>query len=154
MVLKVDKLSKSYNSKNVLNNVSFSVSKGEIFSIIGKNGTGKSTLVKLISGLSQPDSGLVYYEEKDLINNYSLLKNIEVIHQDICLYLNKTIIDGHAHISDSDYGNVRLLIEEMEKAGVEKTVVVPGGMMDVREMTLYVLGDKEPSDIIPNKVVF
>jgi len=42
-----------------LDNVSFSVSKGEVFGIIGRNGSGKTTLMRLISGLYRPDSGSV-----------------------------------------------------------------------------------------------
>lgn len=64
------------------------------------------------------------------------------------------MIDGHAHVSDTDYGNASLLIKAMDKAGVSKAVIVPGGMMDVRKMTLYLLGDLEPSESIPNHVVY
>lgn len=64
------------------------------------------------------------------------------------------IIDGHAHVSDTDYGNEDLLVSELNKLNIEKCIIVPGGMMDVRKMTLYVLGDKESSDSIPNDVVF
>jgi len=42
-----------------LDNVSFSVSKGEVFGIIGRNGSGKTTLMRIISGLYRPDSGSV-----------------------------------------------------------------------------------------------
>jgi len=42
-----------------LDDVSFSVSKGEIFGIIGRNGSGKTTLMRVISGLYRPDSGSV-----------------------------------------------------------------------------------------------
>lgn len=64
------------------------------------------------------------------------------------------IIDGHAHISDTDYGNVELYVQALDEAGVEKGVVVPGGMMDVREMTLYIMGEKESEEEIPNNVVY
>ncbi|OHD15166.1 MAG: hypothetical protein A2086_16125 [Spirochaetes bacterium GWD1_27_9] len=64
------------------------------------------------------------------------------------------IIDAHSHVSDSTYGNVELLIKELDKANVDKCIVVPGGMMDVRKMTLYVTGDLEPNETIPNNVVY
>jgi len=47
-----------------LDNVSFSVSKGEVFGIIGRNGSGKTTLMRVISGLYKPDSGSVYFHGK------------------------------------------------------------------------------------------
>jgi branched-chain amino acid transport system ATP-binding protein len=48
-------------------NVSIAVPEGAIFAIIGPNGAGKSTLLNLLSGLYQPDSGSLLFDEKDLI---------------------------------------------------------------------------------------
>ena len=48
----------------VLNNVSFSVKKGESLGIIGKNGAGKSTLLKILSGIIQPDEGEINFYGK------------------------------------------------------------------------------------------
>lgn len=64
------------------------------------------------------------------------------------------IIDAHAHVSDSDYGNVDLLIQQLDDAGIDHAIVVPGGMIDVRKMTLYITGEEEPRQEIPNNVVF
>src|SRR5579864_1720250 len=50
---------KYYEDLPVLKNISFSVKKGEMFGIIGKNGTGKTTLLRIISGIYKPDSGSV-----------------------------------------------------------------------------------------------
>ena len=63
------------------------------------------------------------------------------------------IIDFHAHVSDTDYGNMDLLRTQMVEAGIDKCVIVPGGMMDVRVMTLYIMGEKESNPEIPNPVV-
>ena len=49
--LKVNSISKSYRSKKVLNNVSFELNKGNILGLIGKNGAGKSTVLKILSSL-------------------------------------------------------------------------------------------------------
>ena len=50
---------KYYEELLVLNNISFQVKKGEMFGIIGKNGIGKTTLLRLIAGIFQPDSGKI-----------------------------------------------------------------------------------------------
>jgi predicted TIM-barrel fold metal-dependent hydrolase len=64
------------------------------------------------------------------------------------------IIDGHAHISREDYGNKEVLLSQMKEAGIDKAIVVPGGMMDVRKMTSYLLQRAQPKgDPIPNEVV-
>lgn len=51
-----------YDVQQVLNDVSFTVKKGEFFGIVGRNGSGKSTLLKLLAGIYAPDSGLVKVE--------------------------------------------------------------------------------------------
>lgn len=49
----------AYESRNILNNISFSISKGEFVAIVGRNGTGKTTMMKLFNGLLKPTSGNV-----------------------------------------------------------------------------------------------
>ena len=72
MLLQGNKISKSYNKINVLNNIDISVSPGEIVSIVGKSGAGKSTLLYILSSLENPDKGDVLV---DGINLKSLSKN-------------------------------------------------------------------------------
>lgn len=61
-VLKVDNLCKSYNrGQYVVKNVTFAVKAGECFGLLGKNGTGKSTIFKMLSGELQPNVGAVNY---------------------------------------------------------------------------------------------
>jgi len=72
MLLQGNKICKSYNKINVLNNIDISVSSGEIVSIVGKSGAGKSTLLYILSSLENPDKGDVLV---DGINLKSLSKN-------------------------------------------------------------------------------
>jgi ABC-2 type transport system ATP-binding protein len=58
-VIEVDNLTKSYEGKVVVDDVSFSIEEGEIFAILGPNGAGKTTTVESIAGLRTPDSGNV-----------------------------------------------------------------------------------------------
>jgi len=64
IMIKIENITKSYGNKKVLNNLSFSVKKGEPFAIIGRNGAGKSTTIKIILGLLKADTGNVGIEEK------------------------------------------------------------------------------------------
>ena len=72
-ILKVENLTKIYGKGNTkvvaLDNVSFSVQKGEFVAIVGASGSGKSTLLHLLGGVDRPTSGKVYVEGKDI---YSL----------------------------------------------------------------------------------
>ena len=72
-ILKIENLNKIYgkgdNQVKAVDNVSFSVEKGEFVAIIGASGSGKSTLLHLIGGVDRPTSGKVFIEGKDI---YSL----------------------------------------------------------------------------------
>ena len=59
MIVNAQNLCKSFNEKNVLQNCSLRLFKGEIYSILGVNGAGKTTLMKLLLGLQKPDSGTI-----------------------------------------------------------------------------------------------
>ena len=69
-ILKVENLSKVYgkgeNKVKAVDNISFSVEKGEFVAIIGASGSGKSTLLHLIGGVDRPTSGKVYIDGKDI----------------------------------------------------------------------------------------
>ncbi len=66
MILRADAVTKFYGEFRALNGVSLGVSAGEFVSIIGPNGAGKSTLVNVLTGLTRPTSGAVYFNERDI----------------------------------------------------------------------------------------
>ena len=67
VVLDIDKIGFSYvPGEKVLDNISFSVHRGEMMSIVGKNGAGKSTLSALICGFIKPDSGVIRLNGSDI----------------------------------------------------------------------------------------
>lgn len=65
MKLTIEKINKKFSKKIVLNNVSFSVSTGEIVALVGRNGSGKTTLLKILSGIYSQDSGEIGIEGVD-----------------------------------------------------------------------------------------
>ena len=69
-ILKVENLTKIYgkgeNSFKALDNVSFSVKRGQFVAIVGPSGSGKSTLLHLIGGVDRPDGGHVYVDGNDV----------------------------------------------------------------------------------------
>ncbi|MBO3444480.1 ABC transporter ATP-binding protein [Clostridium sp. CCUG 7971] len=68
-ILEFDKVSFSYgNEKQVLKDLSFKIDKGDMVSIVGRNGAGKSTISKLICGFYKPTSGRIIFDTKDIID--------------------------------------------------------------------------------------
>lgn len=65
-LIKINKLSKSFQDKKVLNEVSFHVQKGSFFAITGKSGCGKTTLLNILGKLEDPDSGEIIIDGKKL----------------------------------------------------------------------------------------
>lgn len=71
-ILRVENLSKIYGKGHTqvraLDNVSFSVKKGEFIAIIGASGSGKSTLMHILGGVDRPTSGKVFIDNTDMYN--------------------------------------------------------------------------------------
>ncbi len=65
-MLKIDKVSISFGSRKILDDISLEINERSIVAITGKSGTGKSTLLGIISGLMKPDSGKVFFENQDI----------------------------------------------------------------------------------------
>ena len=67
--IKVQGLTKSFQGRTVVDHLSFSVGKGEVFGLVGHNGAGKSTTIDMILGLKKPDAGLATIWEMDALKN-------------------------------------------------------------------------------------
>ena len=65
-LLKVDDIHVYYGSIHAVKGISFTVEEGEIVTLIGANGAGKSTVLNTVSGLLHPKTGSVIFEDKDL----------------------------------------------------------------------------------------
>ncbi|GMQ61653.1 amidohydrolase family protein [Vallitalea maricola] len=64
------------------------------------------------------------------------------------------IIDAHTHISDTDYGNIDIYEKESSVAGIDKSILFPGGSIDVRKMTRYItMKDAPPKVPFNNKLI-
>ena len=95
-ILKVEHLKKYFTKKGLfgsksttvraVDDVSFSLKKGEVFVIAGESGSGKSTIAKLILKSIEPDSGKIFFEDQEISNEKKNLKkirmNCQMIHQD------------------------------------------------------------------------
>lgn len=79
----VERLTKKYDGKAVVDSVSFEISKGKVLSLIGPNGAGKSTVIGIISRLIAQDAGLVNFDGKDIFKwkSKELAKRLAILTQ-------------------------------------------------------------------------
>src|SRR5690606_20230726 len=85
-ILQVRGLKKSYGGIKALNGIFFDLRKGEVHALMGENGAGKSTFMKILAGLEKPDSGEIFFEGspyKPTSVQASLQKGISMIHQEL-----------------------------------------------------------------------
>lgn len=89
MSIEVKNLTKSFKDKKVLDDVSFKVEDGEILAVVGLSGAGKSTVLKLICGLTKPDSGEIIVSEGDIamVFQYSALFDSLNVYENIAFAL-------------------------------------------------------------------
>lgn len=104
--LVINSISMEFHGVRALNNVSFSMNEGEIFSIIGPNGAGKTTLFNCISGFYKPIEGEILFEGKDLtrLKSHKIPETgIARTFQNIELFRRMTVLDNirlgaHIHL--------------------------------------------------------
>ena len=67
-IIKVDKVSLSFQTRQILDGISFKLNQGEILGLLGPNGVGKSTIFNLITGLLKPDFGSIIIGKENVVN--------------------------------------------------------------------------------------
>lgn len=93
-ILQVRALSKAFLGVKALDNVQLDLKKGEVHAIMGENGAGKSTFMKILMGLLTPDAGEIIFEGSELKNNdvnEVLKKGISMIHQEMLIVPELTV---------------------------------------------------------------
>jgi len=95
--LSIEHVSKTFDGVIALNNVSFDINQGEVHGLVGENGCGKSTLMKIISGVLEYDSGILTINGKQ-IEKYNAIaaaqQGIGIIYQDLSLFPNLTVLEN------------------------------------------------------------
>ena len=81
-MIRIDSVTKTFDTVRSLDSVSFLVEKGSIFGLIGSNGSGKSTLLRIMCGIYRPNEGGVYYEGMPVWENTDVKKNIVYLSDD------------------------------------------------------------------------
>ncbi len=152
-MIKVHNISKSFGPKEVLRGVSLTVEQGETLAVIGKSGTGKSVLLKLIVGLLRPDEGYVEIEGKrvDQMSEeelYEVRQRIGFVFQGAALFDSMTVFENLT-LGLFEHGERdRSTLEEEVKKRLSNVGLLPdGGDREEFENAWRILAEKKPAEL-------
>lgn len=136
-MIKIENVTYKYkgSSNNVLNELSFSVKDGEVIAIIGKNGSGKSTIGRLISGISKIKKGKIIIDNLDISEskNYNMLQEkIGIVFQN----------PENQIIFNSIYDELSFSLKGLEKSEIENRInnaLKQVDMLEFKNQDLYTL---------------
>jgi simple sugar transport system ATP-binding protein len=98
-ILKVENIKKSFGGVEALKGVSLEIRKGEIHCLAGENGCGKSTLIKIVSGVYEADEGSIELDGKSFSRMSpmdAIARGVQVIYQDFSVFPNLTVMENLA----------------------------------------------------------
>ena len=95
-LIRLDNISKSFGDHMVLRDISLTIRENEFVTLLGPSGCGKTTTLRIIGGFEQPDSGLVYFDGKDITALPPNRRNVNTVFQNYALFPHMTVGDNVA----------------------------------------------------------
>lgn len=137
-LLEIKDLYKNYGEKQVLNNITLTVPRGKIIGLLGKNGTGKTTLIKLINGLLTPTEGEIIFEGEKIGPQSKL--NIaylpERTYLDKSMTINETLKFFKEFYSNFDIDKAKDLLKKLDLDENQKIIKMSKGMQEKVQLVL------------------
>ncbi|MBF7023923.1 ABC transporter ATP-binding protein [Staphylococcus kloosii] len=112
-LLSFKSVSKGYNDEQILNEIDIDIESGFFYTLIGPSGCGKTTILKLIAGFEQPDSGDIIYQNKSMTNIAANKRKVNTVFQDYALFPHLNVFENIA------FG---LKLKKMSKPKIEAKV--------------------------------
>lgn len=137
-LLEIKNLYKNYGEKQVLNNITLTVPRRKIIGLLGKNGTGKTTLIKLINGLLTPTKGEIIFEGEKIGPQSKL--NIaylpERTYLDKSMTINETLKFFKEFYSNFDIDKAKDLLKKLDLDENQKIIKMSKGMQEKVQLVL------------------
>ena len=122
----LENINKSFGSINALSNLNLEIKDGEFFVLLGPTGAGKTTTLRIISGLEIPDSGNIFFNKEQYNNVQPAFRDTSYVFQQYSLYPNYSVYDNLAfplrsplRKSDKKTIDDRVLRSEERRVGKE-----------------------------------
>lgn len=165
--MRVEKLTKVYDGRRVVDGVNFEIPKGKAISFIGPNGAGKSTVMHMISRLIESDAGTVSFKEKDIKkwNSKELSKHLSILTQTNNIQMKLTVRElvtfgrfpySGSRVTKEDEEIIDKAIDFMELADIQDQFIdeLSGGQrqrayiaMVIAQDTEYILLDEPTNNL-------
>ena len=94
ILLQIKNISKKYNENYVIKNFDLEIEKGEFVTLLGPSGCGKTTLLKLLAGFENPDSGKILTNNIDIKDLKIQRRSSVTVFQDYALFPNMTVVEN------------------------------------------------------------
>ncbi len=148
MILTTEGLTKKFGNKYAVDNVSINIRKGAIYGLIGMNGAGKTTIMKMITGLIKPTSGSFKYhgfgdDNKLAFSRIGALIEAPAIYPNLSAFDNLKIKCLAYGINDNQYINDKLALVGLSDVGKKKAGKFSLGMKQRLGIALALVGDPD-----------
>lgn len=149
--IEVYKLEKKYKNKKAVNDVNLKIEDGELFALLGTNGAGKTTMIKMLSTLILPTSGTAKIKDMDLIKDSQKIKEIinvspqeTAIAPNLSVYENLEFMAGVYQIKNKDK-KINELIKQFKLESVlkQKAKTLSGGWQRKVSIALSLINDPQ-----------
>src|ERR1035437_4936182 len=106
-----------------LKDIDLNISKGTYYVLLGRSGSGKTQLLELIAGLTQPDSGEIWLNKENITHKKIQSRNIGLVFQDYAIFPNMTVLGNIAYSISSGKLSRHLVKEKVEKVAAELNIL-------------------------------
>lgn len=121
--LSVVNLSKHFDGVDVLKQISFDVYDGEFLGVLGPSGCGKTTLLRILIGLEQQDSGEIYIDGQEISQRSASQREMGIIFQNYALFPNMSVLENVSYALKKIHGKkeaIRIAKETLELIGMQE----------------------------------
>lgn len=131
-IIEIKNLKKSYKDVKAVDNLSFSVKKGELFSFLGVNGAGKSTTISMICGTLEKDSGEI------IINGQNIENSKKHILSDIGVVFQNSVLDSALSVKDNL--SIKASLYNLNKQQIEERIKTLANILDFDDLLNRTVG--------------